>query len=83
MASASSRRVLGGVLALWFSHVAPVARADAPPDDETKVRLARFERGPAVIDIARYPRAAQDSYQLFTTICAECHKLMSWRSNCQ
>ncbi len=44
-------------------------------DAETKARVERFEKGPATIDVSKYPQALQDNYQLFSEKCTQCHKL--------
>lgn len=49
--------------------------ADAPLDPETKARVERFEKGPATIDVSKYPQAIQENYEVFSTKCAQCHKL--------
>ena len=38
-------------------------------------RIARFEQGPAAIDVSKYPAAIQENYAAFTQKCAQCHKL--------
>ena len=54
---------------------AGAARAQATLDAETKARVERFEKGPATIDVSKYPDAIKDNYQLFTQKCSQCHKL--------
>jgi len=44
-------------------------------DAETKARVERFEKGPATIDVSKYPAQLQDYYQTFSQKCAQCHKL--------
>jgi hypothetical protein len=44
-------------------------------DAETKARVDRFEKGPATIDVSKYPQAIQDNYELFSHKCSQCHKL--------
>jgi cytochrome c5 len=57
----------------------PAARqcraADAPLDAETKARVERFEKGPATIDVSKYPQGIQENYEVFSTKCTQCHKL--------
>ena len=53
-----------------------VARAaDEPLDAETKARVERFEKGPATIDISKYPDGVKENYEVFSTKCSQCHKL--------
>src|SRR5580700_237544 len=44
-------------------------------DAETKARVERFEKGPATIDVSKYPAQLQDYYQTFSQKCSQCHKL--------
>ena len=43
-----------------------LAPADEPLDAETKARVERFEKGPAKVDVSKYPQAIQDDYEVFT-----------------
>jgi hypothetical protein len=66
--------ILAGVAAIAL--LAPgTARAQAPLDPETQARVDRFEKGPATIDVSKYPDAIKDNYQLFSQKCSQCHKL--------
>ena len=49
--------------------------ADPQLDPETKARVERFEKGPATIDVSKYPDAIKDNYEVFSTKCTQCHKL--------
>jgi hypothetical protein len=44
-------------------------------DPETQARIARFEKGPATVNVSRYPSAIQADYEMFTQKCSQCHKL--------
>lgn len=57
---------LAGVLA---------SRADDTLDAATKARIDRFEKGALTIDVAKYPAGIRDNYEVFSTKCAQCHKL--------
>jgi hypothetical protein len=50
-------------------------RAADELDAETKARVERFEKGPATIDVSKYPEAIQEDYALFSQKCTQCHKL--------
>ena len=52
-----------------------VARAADELDAETKARVERFEKGPATIDISKYPDAIKENYEVFSQKCTQCHKL--------
>ena len=53
----------------------PAAAADDQLDAETKARVERFEKGPATVDISKYPDGIKEDYQMFTEKCTQCHKL--------
>jgi hypothetical protein len=60
----------------FAAGAAVVARAaDEPLDAETKARVERFEKGPATVDISKYPEAIKEDYQVFSEKCTQCHKL--------
>ncbi len=44
-------------------------------DAETKARVERFEKGPATVDVSKYPDGIKESYELFSHKCSQCHKL--------
>ena len=56
---------------VWVS----AARAEDQMDAATKARIEAFEKGPATIDISKYPAALKDNYDLFSQKCTQCHKL--------
>jgi hypothetical protein len=49
--------------------------ADDNLDPETKARIERFEKGPATIDVSKYPEAIKENYEVFSQKCSQCHKL--------
>ena len=67
--------VLLGAAALALIGVRQCRAADAPLDPETKARIERFEKGPATIDVSKYPQGIQENYEVFSTKCTQCHKL--------
>jgi hypothetical protein len=66
--------VLLGVAALALIWVSLVRGADQL-DAETKARVERFEKGPATINVSKYPSEIQANYEVFTQKCSQCHKL--------
>ena len=44
-------------------------------DPEIKARVERFEKGPATVDISKYPEGIKANYEVFTQKCSQCHKL--------
>jgi cytochrome c5 len=65
--------ILGLAIAAGAALVARAA--DEPLDAETKARVERFEKGPATIDISKYPGGIKENYEVFSTKCSQCHKL--------
>ena len=62
--------------AAFALFVVPVMQAaDSPTDAETKARIERFEKGPATIDVSKYPEAIRERYEVFSQKCSQCHKL--------
>jgi hypothetical protein len=65
--------VLGLVLAAPATRIARAAEENLDP--ETKARIERFEKGPATVDISKYPDGIKENYEVFSTKCTQCHKL--------
>jgi hypothetical protein len=38
-------------------------------------RIQQFDKGPATINVSKYPAAIQQDYAVFSQKCAQCHKL--------
>jgi hypothetical protein len=62
------------IAALLLAGALPVQAADQL-DAETKARVERFEKGPASIDVSKYPEGIRDNYAVFSAKCTQCHKL--------
>jgi hypothetical protein len=43
-----------------------------PPLDP---RIAAYDKGPAKIDVSKYPKDIQDKYKVFSVKCSKCHTL--------
>jgi cytochrome c5 len=65
--------VLG--LTIAASTVLVARAADEPLDAETKARVERFEKGPATVDVSKYPDGIKEDYEVFSSKCSQCHKL--------
>ena len=63
------------LLTLTFAGTAVFRAADAQLDPETKARIDRFEKGPATIDVSKYPDGIKENYEVFSQKCSQCHKL--------
>jgi hypothetical protein len=64
-----------GMAAITLIGSCPTVVADDQLDAETKARVERFEKGPASVDISKYPDGIKENYQTFTEKCSQCHKL--------
>ena len=42
---------------------------------ELDPRIAAYDKGPATIDVSKYPADMQAKYKLFASKCAKCHTL--------
>jgi hypothetical protein len=65
--------VLSLLLGTSTNYVA--SAADENLDAATKARVERFEKGPATIDVSKYPQGIQDNYAVFSQKCSQCHRL--------
>ncbi len=61
--------------ALGASLTLTARAADENLDPATKARIERFEKGPATIDVSKYPDGIKENYEVFSTKCTQCHKL--------
>lgn len=63
--------------ALGFTCLAtlPGRAAEEQLDPATKARVERFEKGPATINVSKYPDGIKENYEVFSTKCTQCHKL--------
>lgn len=48
-----------------------LAHSDEPLDP----RIAAYDKGPATIDVSKYPADMQAAYKLFTKKCSHCHTI--------
>jgi hypothetical protein len=65
--------MLGFIVAGSFALGARAAEENLDP--ATKARIERFEKGPATIDVSKYPDGIKENYEVFSTKCMQCHKL--------
>jgi hypothetical protein len=62
-------------LALGTLAASEARAADENLDAATKARVERFEKGPATINVSKYPQGIQENYEVFSQKCSQCHKL--------
>jgi hypothetical protein len=71
-----SKKLLLVLAALSALSLPALTRAeDAKLDPETQARIDRFEKGPATIDVSKYPALIQENFTVFREKCSQCHKL--------
>jgi len=70
-----TRSIAAALLALIAT--AGVVRAVRAQDKEEPVdpRILKYDKGPAKIDVAKYPSDMQKRYQVFAKKCSSCHTL--------
>ena len=42
---------------------------------QTDARIEQFDKGPATINVSKYPAAVQQEYAVFSQKCTQCHRL--------
>src|SRR5579863_8410453 len=62
-------------LALGVGATYVARAADENLDAATKARIERFEKGPATINVSKYPEGIQEDYAVFSQKCSQCHRL--------
>ena len=71
----NTKHMLALSLALGILPSFTARAADENLDAATKARVERFEKGPATIDISKYPQGIQENYAVFSQKCSQCHRL--------
>ncbi len=64
-----------GAAVFGVAPIQTVMAADDNLDPATKARIERFEKGPATVDVSKYPEGIKEDYEVFSTKCSQCHKL--------
>ncbi len=59
--------LLGGAALAVIGAGFALAQADA--------RIEQFDKGPATINVSKYPAAVQQEYAVFSQKCTQCHRL--------
>lgn len=49
--------------------------ARAPAQEPVDPRIAAYDKGPATIDVSKYPPDMQARYKIFASRCTKCHTL--------
>jgi len=65
--------LLLGVAALALT--AGLARAETNSTRKPRRESIALKKGPATIDVSKYPDGIKDNYEVFSTKCTQCHKL--------
>ena len=61
--------------ALWATAGLSVALRGQDKEPPLDPRIAAYDKGPATIDVSKYPKSMQERYKTFSTKCAKCHTL--------
>ena len=62
-------------LALVGTFAALALGALAPAQEQVDPRIAAYDKGPATIDVSKYPPDMQARYKVFTARCSKCHTI--------
>lgn len=67
------KRILFWIFALTLSLAGfwRITSGDEPLDP----RIAAYDKGPATIDVSKYPPEMQENYKVFSKKCSQCHTL--------
>lgn len=65
------KKTLPIALAIAVAALAHFARAQEPVDP----RIAAYDKGPATIDVSKYPPDMRAGYKTFAAKCSKCHTL--------
>ena len=63
---------LGAFAAMMMLTIVVSAAQQEPPLDP---RILAYDKGPAKIDVSKYPKDIQARYKVFATKCVKCHTL--------
>lgn len=63
------------ITSLFSFAAAGTCRAEDELDAATKARIAEFEKGPATIDVTKYPEGIRKNFEVFQQKCTLCHAL--------
>jgi mono/diheme cytochrome c family protein len=61
------------VTAVALMGVLAAAAALRAQDEPLDPRIAKYDKGPAKIDVSKYPAEMQQNYKVFLVKCAKCH----------
>jgi hypothetical protein len=67
--------ILLGAAASGLIGTGVILAADDEVDAATKAKIAKFDKGPATIDVSAYPGGIQKDYAVFREKCTLCHTL--------
>ncbi|MBI4552202.1 MAG: photosystem P840 reaction-center cytochrome c-551 [Candidatus Latescibacteria bacterium] len=67
--------IVAGVVAAALAVVLTVSVTNAQQDTKNDPKYATMDKGPASIDVSKYPSDQQTNYKVFASRCAKCHTL--------
>ena len=63
------------LICIVFLLAAPLLAWPLVAQEELDPRIAAYDKGPATIDVSRYPADMQGRYKTFASRCTKCHTL--------
>lgn len=67
--------ILAGFCGIVMAIVLTVSVTTAQQDTKNDPKYGAMDKGPATIDISKYPAEQQANYKVFAAKCAKCHTL--------
>jgi hypothetical protein len=61
--------------AFGLSGAFKIVSAQQKKDDDVDPRILQYDKGPAKIDVSKYPPDMQKRYALFSKKCSSCHTI--------
>ena len=68
-------RILGLAIGVFLASGAFAAPAPERFTDKQREALLYFDLGADQIDVSGYPKAQQENYKVFSSVCSRCHTL--------
>jgi cytochrome c5 len=68
-----TRSIAAALLALVA--ITGIARAVRAQEEPVDPRILKYDKGPAKIDVSKYPADMQKKYAVFTKKCSSCHTI--------
>ena len=67
--------LLVSAVAIWATAGLTAGLRGQEKEAPLDPRIAAYDKGPAKIDVSKYPKDMQDRYKVFSVKCSKCHTL--------